>query len=284
MVTPLFVAVQSNTISSSSATSFGNTIGGGDSNSITGASLNGQADHCVIAGGFTNAISAAAGDTSSYSTISGGANNSIGGATAVLGGTIPGGQNNTILGGANNSMASGQSATVGINHINTYVWADGNATTSTNTNQYVIRAQGAGIGTDSMIVYSAAGIGTGVHLASGGTAWASISGRQWKENIVELDPLDTLRRVESLPIYQFNYVGNDSGLVCRGPISDEWHSQFPSAKNPNTIDTQDLTGVSLASIRGLAKLVKSQAATINQMRSEISALRQQIESATLVPA
>jgi hypothetical protein len=153
------------------------------------------------------------------------------------------------------------------------VWGDGSsATTTTNQNQYMVRAIGNGGATNSVVIYTAAGTGTGVVLAHSGTAWASISERRFKENIVELDPLDTLKRVENMPIYQFHYAGNDSGLLCRGPLAEDWHAQFPSKKNPGTIDTQDLTGVSLAAIRGLAKLAREQVQEIAQLKAQVRAM------------
>lgn len=67
-----------------------------------------------------------------------------------------------------------------------------------------------------------------------------------------LDAADVLARVEQLPLYTYNYIGQDPAVVNRGPVAQEWHALFPSGKDPLKIETMDLDGVALAAIQGLA--------------------------------
>lgn len=103
-------------------------------------------------------------------------------------------------------------------------------------------------------IFSDAGATPGVELSVGGVAWTSPSDRNMKENLVEMSGV--LERVEALPIYEYNYKGQDKQVVCRGPMAQDWHKLFPSDKDPLRIDTMDLDGVALAAVRELSTLLR----------------------------
>ena len=119
-----------------------------------------------------------------------------------------------------------------------------------------------------------------VDIPTNGTAWTTPSERRLKENIVELDPSDILSRIETLPIYEYNYIGTDSNMKCRGPMAEEWHSTFPSSKNKQGIDTQDLDGIALASIKGLIQEVRNTQEMINELKNHTHELVDQINILT----
>lgn len=133
-------------------------IGGGENNRATGVAA-------TVAGGFQNSAGASSATVgggifnnaggieatisggrqnqanASYSSVAGGRDNVASGLSA----TIPGGRDNAATG--DHSFAAGQRAKA--NHNGTFVWADATAAdfTSTNTNQFLIRASGGvGIG------------------------------------------------------------------------------------------------------------------------------------------
>ena len=68
--------------------------------------------------------------------------------------------------------------------------------------------------------------------------------------------METLEKIENMPIYQYNYKETYEGLLCRGPVSQDWHKAFPSEKNPLMIDTMDLDGITLSAVKGLTQLVR----------------------------
>lgn len=108
--------------------------------------------------------------------------------------------------------------------------------------------------TNGVRVFTDAGAVPGVEVAAGGTSWTTPSDRNMKENVVELTSV--LERVEALPIYEYNYRGQDPAVVCRGPMAQDWHALFPSNKDRLRIDTGDLDGVAIAAVRELAALTR----------------------------
>jgi hypothetical protein len=81
-----------------------------------------------------------------------------------------------------------------------------------------------------------------------------------------------LRRVDELPVYEYNFKGNPADVKCRGPTAQDWHRLFPSNKPQHGIDTMDLDGIALAAIKGLSALVQRQAAALQEQASRLAAL------------
>ena len=273
-------------------------VGGGShlQNSLTGA---GTQDSAIVAGDnnligngsnvLRSFIGAGLGNviSGSYCAIPGGASNSCNGGSYAMafGNTCAAGALYSLAGGFTTSIAAtatggfalGQYASVLATHTGCFIWGDGSSTTSImtdNAQEFVVQAIGNGGVTLSAAFYTSASKATGVTLGSGMSAWAPVAcERRFKENIVELDSLDVLRRVEDMPIYEYNYIGGDPGIRCRSMMADDWHARFPSGKSKSTIDTQDLDGIAYAAICGLAKLGRESAATI--ARLELKQLEQE---------
>lgn len=131
---------------------------------------------------------------------------------------------------------------------NSLVWSDSTPRSSASTDSVTIGATGG------MRVLTDIGGTTGVALAAGGTAWAAVSDRNRKENVREV--VGVLDRLCQLPVYDYNYKGHAPERVSTGPMAQDWHRLFPSAKDPLRIDTMDLDGVKLAAIRELAARVR----------------------------
>lgn len=270
----------------SNSTSTANTfIGGGNGNTVSAA-------NSLIVGGQLNSVTAAVasivggtGNTASATGafVGGGGSGLSGGNTAseenafvgAGAGNIASGPNSAIPGGLQNTAsatcthASGQLATAA--HGNSFVWADNNATTTTATNQFVVSAVGAGA--LATIFYTNAAQTTGVTLSSGASAWAAVSDRRVKENLEDLSPADILSRVGQLPVYSYNYIGNPAGQRCWGPMADDWHRLFPSTKDPTRIESMDLSGVSLAAIKGAALLITELQEKVASLESRLAGLQ-----------
>ena len=256
----------------------GSFIGAGTVNKVFG-------EWASIVGGSTNTIGVTASAGANYAFIGGGASNGVTGTYGMVGGgysntaaaaygCVPGGTGNIVTG--TGGFCCGNGALDGT-IANRFVWAD---QTGFNTSTSSLGLTGLTPGTDSVwwgcgtgtatgspvfSIYTTGtrtGLGVSATLAAGSTAWAALCSREAKENIVAVDPLDMLRRVDALGIYEFNYKGAPAGFTCRGPRADEWAGLFPSAKDANRIETMDLDAAALGAIKGLSQLVRSQAERI----------------------
>jgi len=245
-----------NTINGENSNNLGNVISGGQRNlidtsndsTIGGGSDNRcMADYCVVSGGLNNH------STAYLATIGGGTNNTVSGA----GSTIPGGQSNTSSG--SNSFVCGMAANDnGKNNV--FVWSDATGFTvpSNSPSNSVWWAVGSN-SSGSTGVYTILTDSTrtnGVSVASGSNTWSSVSDRNLKTNIVEMNYQDTLLKIRELPIYSYNFIGKDSGIIYRGPMAQDWNRLFISDKNPLTIDSIDLDGVALSCVKGLLEIVQ----------------------------
>jgi hypothetical protein len=107
----------------------------------------------------------------------------------------------------------------------------------------------------------------GVNLPTAGVAWVGVSDVNKKENLMELQYADILEKVDTMPIYEYNYKETPAGLKCRGPTAQDWHTRFPSDKDPLGIDTMDLDGITLAALKGLYTHVKVLQARIDALEN-----------------
>jgi hypothetical protein len=270
------------------------TVGGGFANSATN-------DRATVAGGGSNF---ATGDSD---TVAGGLNNGASGSFGFVGGgagnratafasVVCGGQNNTaggdqsaVLSGIGNNASGIQAVAFGQNCSATgtngicignsasdgfpgcFVWSDPIAPTKADVpNQAVFGCNGgmriySGINRNPTFPF---GPWFGVQLVSNANVWAGLSDRNAKENLIQLDGETILQKILQVPIYQYNYIGVAADQIYRGPVAQDWHAQFPSGKNPLTIDTMDLDGISLAAIHGLASRIQQLEQRIVQLEGQ----------------
>ncbi len=250
----------------------GTTIAGGRGNHIVG-------EYSTIGGGWLNLI-----DNYSYAS------------------TIPGGMNNQIV-AANNSFAGGTNARV--YHDNTFVWssssctydyttgnnmgnhgvaqndetggalldqycdhvspcsaATNNLTESTADNQFMVRASGG-------VVFFSAATGTtnGVQLPAGSGAWSSLSDRNAKENINEIDGGEVLDKICDMEISTWNYLTQDDSIRHAGPMAQDFYAAFGLGESDRRLSSVDMDGIAFAAIKELKQ----------QKDSEIAALKETIE-------
>ena len=110
---------------------------------------------------------------------------------------------------------------------------------------------------------------TGVTIGAGGGSWASVSDVNKKENLVELDCQDVMNKMENLPIYQYNYIGNPKEQKCWGPTAQDWYKLFPTQKDQLSIETMDMIGVLMATVKNLNNRVKDLESKIGFMLDDV---------------
>jgi hypothetical protein len=277
------------------------TVGGGESNIVTGTHATVGGGHANLARGWAATVAGGAGNTArgdGASTVGGGVNNvadSYGAATvgggylnaardwaATVGGgqsntasgqysTVPGGSSNTAEG--DDSFAAGSRAKA--NNHGCFVWGDSTLADveCNNDNRWVARASGG------VYFYSSADLSTGVYLAAGSNQWTPVPGfpsdRNLKENVVRIDAGSVLERVSTLPMSTWNYKANPD-VRHIGPMAQDFHAAFGLGEDETSIHTIDATGVALASIQGLYHLTQDQAAHIEILEAENTALQVQV--------
>lgn len=177
----------------------------------------------------------------SHSVVSGGQTNIASGLNSV----VPGGSNNSATG--SHAIAMGRNATAAGDDM--FVWCDGTALSSNvaNSVHFACKA-GANF-------YTNAAHSTGVSLPPGGNAWAAVSDVNLKENLKAVDYETAIEKLKLLEIYEYNFKGADPSVISTGPTAQDWHSLFPSGKDPLKIDTMDIVGIAISAIKGLTKKV-----------------------------
>jgi hypothetical protein len=241
----------------------------GNGNNISGTSANSRN---IILGGTTNTISSSVG--------------------ASADNIILGGNANAITGAMTNSVAGGNNATVA--NINCFIYSTGNALSTSVANQFTVKSLGGSR------FFSNTTATVGVSLAAGGNSWASVCDVNVKENLEECNYSEVLNKVSTLlPIYTYNYIGNQPEQKCFGPTAQDWNSTFVvgemisldpengepiidsktslpkmvPAKDPCMIETMDMIGVLLCSVKELkneSNILRSEANSL--LNSETSTL------------
>lgn len=231
--------------------------------------------HAFIGGGERNTIT----NTADGAVISGGTRNTNSGTNA----TIPGGIFNEAKG--NNSFAAGAQAKA--EHNGAFVWG-GDASTltiSTNNNSFTVRATG-GV---RFITSTAGGTGltnantNGVILNPGSGSWTSLSDRNAKENFTTINGREVLAKVSTMPVMTWNYRAQHKTIRHIGPTAQDFKEAFGLGESDTGITTVDADGVALAAIQGLVEELKERDEAIDELKTELRALRDEVRG-NLPPA
>lgn len=122
------------------------------------------------------------------------------------------------------------------------------------------------------MIYSNAGVTSGVSLAPGGGAWASVSDRRKKENFRQENAEDALARIVAMPVTSWNYKSQDRAIRHLGPMAQDFYSAFNLGESDTTITSTDIDGVNMLAIQALARRTDE----ITTLRQEVEALREQV--------
>ncbi len=91
---------------------------------------------------------------------------------------------------------------------------------------------------------------SGVKLAPGSGAWASLSDRTMKTGVVAVDPASVLAKVAALPVSEWSYT-SERGVRHVGPMAQDFYAAFRVGEDDRHITSIDEDGVALAAIKAL---------------------------------
>ncbi len=244
------------------------TVGGGKGNTAS--------EHAAtVAGGYENTA------YGELSLVGGGRGNIASGQLATVAGglyntamgqysTVPGGYGNTASG--DGSFAAGDSASA--LHNWSFVWADGYATHSYGSHQFIVRAR-------SKIQFYTSSSDVGVYLPAAGTSWLPVFAKSVEKSV--LDPLSVLDKVAALPLETWSVEGGDAAVKYMGPPVKEFYTVFDlgTKDRGDAVDGINGTGVALAAIQGLNLKLEAKVAEQNEkiqsLESRIARLEALVE-------
>jgi len=185
---------------------FRSCILGGQNNRIFGGNASGgsnrNATDCVTIGGISNTITQA--------------RNANVGTNVIVGGSghVCRANNNVVIGGNNVQWVfQGPDSS----HSTTWTFSHGATFRPRGSNTFNVKNTGGSW------FYSNNAATTGVRLAPGANSWSSVSDMNLKENIVEMDYSDVLSRLSNVPIYKYNFLGNNTEVKNIGVLAQDWN-------------------------------------------------------------
>jgi len=185
------------------------------------------------------------------------------------------------------TVSGSQGSSQRFQYVGNGVWqpvqANGNWLVSGNNLYY--NAGNVGIGT-SWPLYPLT-MGSGAYCSLAGQ-WTSSSDRNVKEDFTAIAPGDVLAKVAALPITQWKYKVEPTGIKHIGPVAQDFHAAFGLGDNDRAIGSVDETGVALAAIQGLnqkleeqraqnAGKLEAQNAKLKEKDAEIQELKRRLE-------
>ncbi len=153
-----------------------------------------------------------------------------------------------------------------------FVYGDASSTNpiaATAENQVTFRAAGG------IRFFSNSATTSGVFLAPGSGAWASVSDASMKENFRDLDGEDVLAKLAQIPVREWNYKTQDASIRHVGPTAQDFHAAFGLGDDLLRINTLDPDGIALRAIQALELRTRALADENAQLRAEVAALRAQ---------
>jgi hypothetical protein len=103
-------------------------------------------------------------------------------------------------------------------------------------------------------------------------SWQCTSDRNAKENFVEANGRDILRRLVAMPLYSWTFKGGDPNVRSLGPTAQDFRAAFELGDDDTTIAQLNVSGVALAAIRGLHDIVRERDAVIDAQQRRLEVL------------
>ncbi|KYC42619.1 hypothetical protein WA1_14825 [Scytonema hofmannii PCC 7110] len=116
----------------------------------------------------------------------------------------------------------------------------------------------------------------GVEYDPNGSQRSVRSDRNIKEAIAEVNPQEILKGIANLPITSWQYKNENTSIRHIGPMAQDFAATFQVGESDRTINIVDGMGVSLAAIQALYQLMQQKDSQINELRSELHQLKQQM--------
>jgi hypothetical protein len=108
-------------------------------------------------------------------------------------------------------------------------------------------------------------------------AYTSVSDRNRKENFVELDPQAVLKKLDDMPMMEWNFKGEEADIRHIGPIAQDFHAAFHLNGSDNTkISHIDPSGVAIVGVKALSQRVKELEAQNATLNEEVMQLKEAI--------
>jgi len=178
------------------------------------------------------------------------------------------GTGNSNSGGAPGDYTTSIGSNISLRFDNNFYFSDnagGTSLTSTTTDEFLARASGGSA------FYSNTLNTTGVTLGAGLSAWAVVSDKTLKENFMLYDLDESLAVMKNVPVYSYNFKGNDPKQKNIGTVAQDWNREVNKSifvtkgdidyiikggvksniDENKTINQGDLLGVMMASIKKL---------------------------------
>jgi len=99
-----------------------------------------------------------------------------------------------------------------------------------------------------------------------------------KENLQAVDAEDVLAKVNSLPVYTWNYIGDAETTRHMGPIAQDMYAAFGLGEDDQHISPLDVNGAALAAVQALTDRVAEQDATIESLAAEKADLEDRVSA------
>jgi len=172
---------------------------------------------------------------------------------------------NSLVVGAGSTNTGTNSVVIGVNSDNTGTSATVIGSSQSNgVNFKYLSGHGAGYELFSNFTET-----TGVILASGSGTWTSVSDRNLKTNVTELDYTSLLNKIRLLDISRWSYIAQTvdgqetDGLSPEsiytedifhiGPMAQDFHSAFGLSIDNKHITALDVSGVALAGVKAVTE-------------------------------
>ncbi len=142
-------------------------------------------------------------------------------------------------------------------------------------NQLVVRAIGG------TYFFSDSNSQSGVNLLPGAGAWTSVSDKSKKINFNLVESETVLSKIQSIPVYRWNYKSQDSSNEHMGPTAQDFYRAFELGKTEKRITTGDFDGIVMAGIKGVAKRLERlemEHKKIDKARGSVVNLKKEFEN------
>ncbi len=104
------------------------------------------------------------------------------------------------------------------------------------------------------------------------------SSRTIKHDIVAVDTKKVLDQVLAMPVAEWTYNHDKDTVRHMGPMSEDFHQTFGLGDSDKKLTTIDTSGVALAAIQGLSKVVEEKDREIEALRTEMGELRAMVQT------
>ena len=104
----------------------------------------------------------------------------------------------------------------------------------------------------------------------------------WKTKVTAVDARAILSQLSQLPVTEWEYKHNPKRRYI-GPMAQDFHAIFGLGEDDKGIGTLDSDGVMYAAIQGLVEELKDRDKAIEDLKSELQAIREQLSNLPPAP-